>query len=71
MAEILIENHGSSREGVYPLLVLTAWRPEASELWLFFFTSLSFTRPAAWLLLIIDVFPLTCYLLQRVFENVS
>ena len=36
-----------------------------------FFTSLSFTRPAAWLLLIIDVFPLTCYLLQRVFENVS
>lgn len=37
MSEILIENHGSSGEDVYPLLVLTVWRPEASKLWLYFF----------------------------------
>lgn len=71
MSEILIENHGSSREDVYPPLVLTAWRPEASKLRLYFLPVLSFIRPATWLLLIIDVFPLACHLLQRVFENVS
>lgn len=55
MPDILIENHGSWKEDVYPLLVWTVCRPEARKAITVFLTARVFIGPSTWLFFIIDV----------------